>query len=290
MSKKILSLWVPLFVAILHLAPIQGEIIETNEIALIENLTDPNTLVLFNVGSTLYEPGLTLSSNQWRLYFADRVQKLVPDPVAAQKLIDHVKNRIVEKLPKKSVEEITPQLIAQLQERHIPVLGITQKEMSTSYSENFGEITSKHLLSLGIDLEKTTSYLAVSKPSEGDHYTFAYGMIFTYKKPEGPAVLSFLKRIKKPSKIVMIDNSYDSLKSVETALASTGIAFEGVKYTRGDIFKENFDPTLGTIEFFPFINEGKILTDEEAKAIKTAHPDKDYQAELDAYILKTQKK
>lgn len=285
MFKKLLYSSAAALIGFMGPAQIQGEIIESNEIISILNHVTEDSLVLFNITGTLYEPATTLADNQWRLYFAERVKKLANDQDAGQKLIDKIKNEIVVNIPKKAVEETTPLLIANLQKQKVPVLGITQKYMSTSYADNFGEITYNHLLNLGIDLEKTLSFLNVTRNEGDDSFSFGYGMIFSNKKPVGPALLSFLKLLSnRPSKIVMVDNAHESLANAEAALESTGIEFKGIRYGLSDIRKKNFDPALGTLEFFAFKNEGKVMSDDEALQIKLAHPKIDYDALLDNFI------
>ena len=264
---------------------LSGEITEVNEISTIQNSVTNDSLVLFNVSGTLYAPSTTLADNQWRLYFTERVNAIVIDKEDAEMLINKIKNEIVSYLPKKPVEEFTPQLIESLQNQQIPVLGITQKHMSTSYAESFGLITKNHLLSIGVDLEKTLSYLKVNMDSD-ENYSFAYGLIFTNKKPVGPAILSFLNRIEdKPTEIIMIDNSLENLENAQLALALTDIKFKGFRYGRADELKTNFDPIIGNIQFFAFINDRKIMSDEEAKQIKDANPDVNYSSLLDSYIF-----
>lgn len=273
--------------ALTPLLPLSAKIIETNEISTIQNYVTKDSLILFNITGTLYNPGTTLADNQWRIYFTNRVNSIVPDQVAAEYLINKVKNEIVSNIPKKAVEKATPQLIADLQSQKIPVLGITRKKMATPFAENFGLITSKHLLSLGIDLEKTLTYFPV-KNQENQNYSFAYGILFSNDKPVGPVIFEFLKQLpEKPAKIIMIDNSNTALESAADALKDTGINFDGFRFNRSDINSANFDPVIGTIQFFAFINSKQIMSDEEALQVKQNNPNVDYDLLLNEYIRKS---
>lgn len=285
MLKKISGFFVAMAFLLASFSYISAEIIETNEISAIQKHVSPDSLILFNITGTLYEPASTLADNQWRIYFTERVNALISDKIVADRLINKVKNDIVSQLPKKAVENYTPQLIANLQNQRIPVLGITQKQMATAYADNFGLITSNHLLSIGINLEQTLSYLNVREGDDLNH-SFAFGLIFTNKKPVGPAILSFLNRLAyKPEKIIMIDNSHDSLENAEATLISTDVKFEGFRYGRADARKMNFDPILGHIQFIAFIKEGKMISDEEAIQIKQSNPEVNYTLLLDNCIL-----
>lgn len=286
MLKHFLAFLVGTVISLTQFFHVSAEIIETNEISSLEEYVTADSLVLLNVTGTLYEPGNTLADRQWRDYFAERVNALVSDKIIADRLINKVKNDIVTHLPKKTVEDCVPQLIANLQHQQIPVLGITQKQMATSYADNFGLITSKHLIGLGINLEGTLSYLNVKSDTDNSNHSFAFGLIFTNKKPVGLGILSFLDRLAyKPEKIIMVDNSRDNLEDAEAALASIDIKFEGLRYGRADINKTNFDPILGNIQFIAFVKTGQIIYDEEAAQIKLRNPDVDYSILLDNLIL-----
>lgn len=263
-----------------------GEIIESNEIKTLIPFVNQNSFVFLNITGTLYAPSNTLADHQWREYFSDRVQKVVRDEEIAQQLIDKVKNQIVNHIPKKHVEEFTPRLIDHLQDQGIVVLGLTQKMIETSYATNFAEITHKHLLSLNIQLDRTLNYFHMPKSYvEQKDFAFTYGILFTNKQPVGPALIAFLQESgRQPSNVVIVDNSIDSLESAQKALESTEITFTGIRYGCADDAKKEFDPVLGIIEFFAFINQGEILSDEEALKIMPTDRSINYEAMLDEYI------
>lgn len=285
MIRKIISL-VSATLLLLSYSPLSAKITEINEIVAIGNHVTSDSLVLFNITGTLYEPALTLADAQWRTYFSERVNALATNKESAERLINKTKNDIVNHLPKKAIEATTPELIRSLQERQIAVLGITQKSMATAYADNFGLITRNHLLSIGINLEKTLSYLNVKDNSNEAINSFAYGIIFTNKKSVGSTLSRFLNRLDfKPAKVIMIDNSEECLADADSSLNELNIQFEGFRYGRADALQTNFDPILGIIQFFAYIGEGKIMYDDEALQIKMAHPEVDYTQLLNNYII-----
>lgn len=189
-------------------------------------------------------------------------------------------------LPQKNVEEITPNLIAGLQDQKIPVLGITQKRITTPYAKDFAGITSQYLVKLGIHLEKTLSYMNLAE-NEGDaNYFFIHGLVFTQNKSVGPGIISFLERNHYfPKRVVMVDNSTECLNEAEEALKQKRIEFKGLQYTANDGFKESVNVTLATIEFFELMNQGRVMLDEEAKQVHQSTSDVDYDQLLDNFIL-----
>jgi len=264
---------------------LNAEITEIAEIKSVKNSIKDNSLVFLNVGDTLFSPSSMLADNQWREYFVERTNQLISEPVAAQRVIDKVKGLIVEKVPKVTPEEATPEFIAQLQNEEIPVYGYTQRNFSTSYAKNNGFITSNHLLKMGIDLNKSLSYDSIQEYHNASH-DFQYGILFSNKNLPGPAIVEFItSRGENPSIVIVVDDSLKTLEEIGSALATAGIDYQGLRYGRIDSRKNAFDPQIGTIQFFAFINENRLLTDSEAMQIRDENPETDYQAELYSWIL-----
>jgi uncharacterized protein DUF2608 len=106
----------------------------------------------------------------------------------------------------------------------------------------------------------------------------------------GPAILGFLNRLEnKPSKIIMVDDDCDNLENAEATLLTANIPFQGFRYGGSDELKNKFDFVLGNIQFFAFINQKQILSDEQAAQIKQLHPEVNYDSLLDSYILENAK-
>lgn len=221
------------------------------------------------------------------MYFDEQVKQYISDPNEAESLINKIKNLIVRKIPKKVIEHEVDQLISGLQNQKLHVLGITRKFTSPPYADNFDEITYHHLLSLGIDFNKTLQYLPLEVAEKNtNQYAFRYGILFTNKQPEGPAIMAFMKRLNEfPKKIVMIDNSYESLASVEAALNPFSIEFIGLRYGRCDEEDKDFDPDIGTIQFIEYMKNGSILSNDEARSIKMNHEETNFETWLKCFIL-----
>lgn len=261
-------------------ASLEANIRESTEISIVQEYDTSDSVVFFNVSGTLYAPSLTLADNQWRIYFSEKVREFISDPVEADALINKIKNKIVSELPKKPVEEATAPLIKEMQKQGVTVLGITQKQPSTPYANNFDFITYNHLLSIGVDFEKTSVHL--KNPIDN----LRYGILFTSKQPIGPSIVAFLDSLEnKPSKVIVIDNSLKCLESAEQSLNEAGIQFEGIRYSGADFMIQAFDPVIGIIQFLEFMEGNEIPTDEEAHEIKELHSDIDYEVLLVNKIL-----
>jgi len=269
---------------------ITGEIIETRSIKTMLPFINRESLIFLNIDGVLYAPFNELGGHRWKEYFSEKVKDSTDDQELACKFIDQIKNQIINKIPKKNIEEIAPRLIDYLQENKIVVLGMIPKQMSTSYAANFAEIIRQHLFSLNIHFEKTLKYLPipkVNKHNDGNEkstFSFAYGIVFTNRQPIGPTLLSFLKKSgKQPINVVVIDHSREALESAQESFDSAGISFTGILYGDADDRKD-LDLTLGTVEFLSFIKEGQILSDKEALQTMPQDRSLDYDALLDKYI------
>lgn len=283
-SRLTISFFAGVVASFLSVSTIHADIVEIDKIESLRDYLHKDTLVLLNVGDTLFSPSSMLADNQWREYFVEKVNEVAITPEAAQSAIDEVKALIVEKVPKKTPEPVTAEFVANLQKEETPVLGYSKRCFSTTYAPNNDLITYNQLLKLNIDLAKTLSFYPV-KAYQNDAHAFKYGMIFTNKNPIGPAILEFLAHNNlAPASIILVGDGLADLEEAEQSLSSTNIAFQGLRYGHIDERKKGFDKDLGTIEFFAFYNEGKLLSDEEALQIRQANPNFDYTAFLEEWI------
>lgn len=268
----------------LTVSPIYASIAEIDKIESLTSYLHKDTLVLLNVGDTLFSPSSMLADNQWREYFVERANAVAMTSEAAQSAIDEVKALIVEKVPKATPEPVTAEFVASLQKGEVPVFGFSKRCFATSYAPNNDLITYNQLLRLNIDLVKTLSYYPAQE-YQNEAHAFKYGMIFTNKNPIGPAIIEFLvNNNHTPAHIIVVGDALSDLEEAEQTLSAIHVTFQGLRYGRIDARKKDFDRDLGTIEFFAFYNEGKLLTDEEAMQLRQANPAFDPSAALDEWI------
>lgn len=281
MNKFIIS-------AIFCFSTLQAETIEIHNIESVKNYVSDDSAVFLNVGDTLFAPSSMLADYQFREYFVDRVNSLITDKKAAETIINEIKGIIVEKIPKVTPEKVTPQIIQQLQEANVPVLGYSGRFFSTAYAPNNGEIVHNHLQGMGIDLPETLSYYKAPE-YVNDDYAFQYGILFTNKKAVGPAIVDFFaKKGDMPARLVVVDDSVKDLMNVEDSLKETSIEIVLLRYNSVDARKKTFDPELASLEFLEYFQTGRLVTDEEALQMKQSDEGSmtNYEEMLDSWILK----
>lgn len=271
-----------LILMLFFISSLQARVIEIDGIESVKNYVTLDSVVFLNIGDTLSAPSSTLADYQWRRYFVERVSSAIKDKEKAQSLINQVKRAIVEQIPRTLVEEAILPLIAEFQTKRVPVLGYTQRCFSAAYAPNNGELVHGHLLKLGIDLQKTLVYYAIS-PYETADYAFHYGILFTNKNPVSLALIDFFKRKEYfPRHLIVVGDSKEVLEEISGQLRPLRTTF--LRYGKLDGRKKGFDPDLGTIQFFAFMDQNQLMKDEEALAIKQANPEVNYQEMLDQAI------
>lgn len=255
------------------------------------------TLVLSNITNTLYGPTNTMSDKDWRKFLSTFVNEIISNKDQAKKIALRLENIIVNQVDKSLVHKKLPEIIQKLQAQGIPFVGITLKDWSAPYDQDFGITTSKHLKKLGINLEASMPLVGRDKEIienqtatlhevEEVIYTFAKGIIFTNKKPLDVALNEFLNTLKvKPTQIIILENS-EHKEKLTAVINAHNIALSFIKYKNPETCpSEKFDPMLGTIEFIKFFKENKLIFDDEAEKIKAETPFIDYQGLLKEYIL-----
>ena len=159
------------------------------------------------------------------------------------------------------VEEGTENIIKELQEKNIPLMGLTTQGLGLSTR------TVLQLDTLGIDLSKTA-------PCKEDCYfvnqrgvLFRNGLLFTEATPKGSALLQFLQLCAHyPKRVVFINDKHTHLADVEQALEQQGIDFIGLRYSYTDARVARFSRAIADIQWTHSTLD-HLLSDEEAAGI-----------------------
>jgi hypothetical protein len=230
------------------------EIIETANFRAITQHVTPNTLVLLDIDDTLLIPKQTLGTDVWFRYQLKKNAHLADclDKTLAQwEAIRHLTEIEI-------VEKGTEEIIRQMQEAKIAVMGLTTQGLALATR------TVKQLQSINIDLSLTA-------PTRQDHYfindhgvLMRQGILFTAGTPKGPAIAKLLQILGyQPERILFINDKETHLLDVAVTAEEIGISFIGLRYSFRDGIIANFSPLIAEIQY----NESsfnKILSDEEA--------------------------
>ncbi|MGA8165557.1 MAG: DUF2608 domain-containing protein [Waddliaceae bacterium] len=125
------------------------------------------------------------------------------------------------------VEPMTPEVIHQLQERGILLLGLT------AGSSKIAKKRVHQLASIAIDLSKSTVYPEEIEFKSKYPAKFLEGIIFAgSRNDKGKTLFCLLDHIRlKPKKILFIDDQIHNVRSVDAAAKKRQIPFLGLYYT-----------------------------------------------------------
>lgn len=240
---------------------LQASIIETPHFHEIAQYASPDTLLIVDIDDTLLIPQQTLGTDVWFLHRVTQNEGLGLSKTDAfeKSLAEWEAVRHVTKV--KIVEDGTDKVIADLQKKGIPLIGLTTQGLALSTR------TLQQLSSLNIHLTKTA-------PSLEDHYfinghgvLYRQGLLFTSGTPKGQALLKLLDKIGYlPKRIVFINDKKKHLKDVEEAVTALGIEFIGLRYSYSDKRVADFNKELADVQW-KYSTFDHILSNEEAEKI-----------------------
>ncbi len=256
------------FVGIALLIPslLRAESIEVDTIEKVYPYVEEGTLVLLGMTDTIIDSSQSLGSKPWRHYIRRQLRPF-QDIEEAGNLHDQWTCLVARSVPVKPVENEIVQWIDKLQQEEIPVFCLTGRGRNMWYASivpQIDKLTDFQLKSIGVDFEKTKVPEALKKT---DPQFFYHGIFYTdpYEKGE------FLDKIFQeteytPKKVVVIDDKWDQLKSVEQELTEAGIPNVCVLYQRAEKNRKDFNALLSTVQLKALLEKGTVLTDEEAAA------------------------
>lgn len=269
---------------------IPAQIIQTDQIEEILKEVDQDTWVFFDIDQTLIDSTITFGSGPWNLYLKSTIAKLGKDnPTIRSDLFDYVTLLAARKVAVKPVEPIIPCLVEQLQSQQVAVMGLTargKREWYTSYIEDGDVLARDQLQSIGIFLDRTTLHHSLRLVEDSEDLS-PYCGIFLAGNFDLKGV--FLKTLFEkigyyPSKVIFVDDAARHINSVEKELDGLvpTIVYQYNRVVRDS--QASFDPQIGNIQLHKLLFEGRIISDEEALAIKKEMGDVDPDQYLKAIL------
>lgn len=243
-------------------APLCGKIMEVANFKELAGSITPSTLLIVDIDDTLLVPEQTIGSDVWFMHrWKDhQAAGLSHDDAKERALAEWEAVRHLTKM--RLVEEGSGKVIADLQDKELPIMGLTSQGMALATR------TVMHLKSVGIDLSITApageDVLVISS-----HHSVLYrkGILFTSGSPKGAALTKFFEQIGcHPQRIVFIDDREANLKDVEAAAEAMGIEFIGLRYSHEDKRIASFSKEVGDIQWNNS-TFGHLLSDAEAAAV-----------------------
>lgn len=247
---------------------------EIREIDSIEDILPEvthETLVLLDIDDTLIEMPVMLGSEAWRRYVRS-VLKTVKTPEEATEIHDKISYFISKRIPYVAIEKTAHGCFEEFQSKQISVFGFTARGKKHWYdmpSSDGEELTILHLKQAGFDLHSLNTHInksLVVHPSYGQGVFFAYPL-----EDKGELILElFAQADFRPSKVIFVDDKMKNVHSVNQALEQLKIPSVCFCYRHVALYRP-FDPMVAHIQLEKLFFENKILSNDEAKALKNAY-------------------
>lgn len=242
---------------LLFCSSLQGEILPSTTIDDVETHLEEGALILLNLAEVVLDTPTMLGSQAWRKYVRSRVEPAVHDALTL-----YVAKHVPFVLP----ENQTGALIARLQNEKRAVLGFTSRgrnEWYGTYVPDVDLMTKAWLQQVKVDFSQTELPVEWSHLQQDFSAYFHDGIIYTTNTLEkGELLASMLTSAHySPSKIILVDDKIESLKSVEAHLQKLDVPFVGLAYSRPH---PPFDPCTAHVQLIFWLMMGELLSDQEA--------------------------
>lgn len=248
--------WILVFCCVWTL---QAKMIEAPHFHYLNEHVDEKTLVVLDIDDTLLIPKQMLGCDEWfqyrlRLHEQNGLEKKLAfqKALAEWEAIRHLTQMEI-------VEPGSEEIVKNLQEKSICVMGLTTQNMSLAAR------TSVHLKKHDIHLSRTA-------PKQEDHYftlgelgvLYKNGILFTSGVCKGTALFQFCDAIGySPKKIVFINDKASHLSEVEKVAKQRGVEFVGLRYGYSDARKKAFRSDVAEYQFANS-SFAQLLSDQEA--------------------------
>lgn len=206
-----------------------------------------NSLIIFDLDNTVFEPVLEIGSNQWVMHLFNHASQMILDNDEACNLVFSIYYAIQNHIQMKAVEPNIVRIIQILNDIGFQVLALTSR------GHQIIDATLNQLNELGIAFSNKQSQESFELPVISDKKVmFNQGIIFCSGEHKGKCLETFFKHIQyKPSHVVLIDDEIENLKRVKKVLKKYGVNFSGCRYgyldekvTRLDIHKAAVELSL----------------------------------------------
>lgn len=238
---------------------LSAEIIETHSFKEVPSYVTEDTLLVLDIDDTLLIPVQMLGCDEW---FKHRFATHMKNGLSPSLALDHslAEWEAIRHLTQMEVvEKCTPQILKELQENCIHVIGLTTQGVALSHR------TIRQLLSHHLDLSLTTPFRAAHYFEQNElGVLYRKGVLFTSGTSKGTALFTLCDHFGyTPKKVIFVNDKDTHLKDVEEEAERRGIEFVGLRYAYSDERKARFNAELAHIQF---TNSGlhSILNDEEA--------------------------
>jgi hypothetical protein len=256
---------------------LRADIIEATSVDEMKSHVEEGTLVLLGMTDTLTDSSLSLGTKPWRQYIRRQLRPL-QDIDEAGNLHDQWTYHVSTKVPLKPVQNEFVEWIDQMQQNDTPVFCLTGRGRDVWYAsivQEVDQLTEYQLKKININFEKTKVPEALQK---ADSKYFYHGIFYSDPYTKGEFIDKILQETGyKPPKVVVVDDKWDQLQSIQQKMTEAGIPFVGILFQRAEKERKDFKPIISILQLESLLENGFSLSEEEAaeKAEKMENPSAD---------------
>ncbi len=228
---------------------------------------DSETLVIFDLEQVLFLPDDLVLRPCSEALLKDQISM-----IQMGSLGDHDFDLILSKIYLQKTNNLVDaniiQILAELQAKHIPAIGLTKTNIgSKGYMQSQEDARLVELEELGISFSETfpdKNGMVLMIDEEKNQPIFKDGVLFCDRYSKEEVLSTFISRLNfKPKNVLFIDGKLKNVKSVEEKMEKQGIAFQGYHYiaVKKDL---EIDDELAKYQLKHLLETGKWLNDEEA--------------------------
>ena len=203
-----------------------------------------NTLLIYDIDNTVFEPVGNYGSDQW-FYYLHKVYRMdgYSEEEAEEKALK-LWNNTQHSISVRPVENSIPNLIKDQQQRGIKVIAMTAR------TKEMAAITLKQLESIDVNFEQSSILIdsiveieRESSPILRSDILFSNGVLFVGEKNgKGDVLLLLLESLNyRPDNVVFVDDRLKHLIGTEKALSTISVPFQGFRYGGADEKVRAFD-------------------------------------------------
>lgn len=251
--------YVLLLMVLCQIISVKAEVYDIERMEDILAVIDDSTLVVFDLDNTIMETKQALGSDQWFSAMLKREMEEGKDIDAAVAVILPAYTKVHSVTEVEPVEEGIPQLIRDLQEKNIPVMGLTAR------SGPVIDLTFREIHSIGVDMRWTTPIKETVELELRLPAFLREGILFVGNNYKGDAMTDLISKLpKRPERVVFVDDKLAHVESVERAVKELGISCVGFRYGGADERVKSLDLQIADVQM-RFLDG--ILSNEAAQAI-----------------------
>lgn len=263
------SVWDSIHKRASSIPPFEG-ILQTGNVAAIQWASESmpeNSLIIFDVGNVLLANTDTVLGFKYRHWMKEWFDREAPE---IDKNTWRALGAIVDREAKMNlVHPALPAIISHSKE-NATVIALSKFFCGPSGDSSFEEHRLAVLKNAGINFDEPFPNASGWNHKELQA-TYSKGLIQTEAPLKGPVLKAFLEQISwRPTAILFIDDRRDQCDSITATLKELGIPALCIQYTEAIDRIQPLDPAIADLQLRTLVNEKRWISDEVARALRTA--------------------